>query len=82
LQIQEYTFEEFKEIVVVRLKNDNINQATAARIVQEVWYELKSKDVRDAVKIGRLISKDEELEEIIGILKDNQKNSRQNVTYV
>ena len=75
LQIQEYTFEQFKEIVVVRLKNDNINQATAARIAQEVWYELKSKDVRDAVKIGRFANKSEDLQEIINILKVHRKNT-------
>lgn len=75
LRIQEYTFEEFKEIVVVRLKNDNIYEATAARIAQEVWYEFKSTDVRDAVKIGRLANKSEDLQEIINILKVHRKNT-------
>jgi len=76
LHIQEYSFEEFKEIVIVRLKKDNVDEITAVRIAEEVWYELKSKDVRDAVKIGRLIRRPEELQEIINILKVNRKNSQ------
>lgn len=75
LQIQEYTFEEFNKIVVIRLKNDNIDQATALRIADEVWNEFKSKDVRDAVKIGRLASKAEEVKEIINIMKVHRKNT-------
>ena len=75
MQIQEYTFEEFNKIVVIRLKNDNIDQATALRIADEVWNEFKSKDVRDAVKIGRLASKAEEVKEIINIMKVHRKNT-------
>jgi hypothetical protein len=73
--VQKYTFGEFKEIVVVRLKYDNIDQATALRIADEVWNEFKSTDVRDAVKIGRLASKAEEVKEIINILKVHRKNT-------
>jgi Holliday junction DNA helicase RuvB len=69
LQIKEYTFEEFKEIVVITLKNENIEENTAVCIAEKLWNEFKSKNVRDAIKIGRLASNAEEVQEIINIMK-------------
>jgi len=75
LQIKEYTFEEFRQIVVITFKNENIHENRAVCIAEKVWNEFKSRNVRDAIKIGRLASKAEEVQEIIKIMKLYRKNT-------
>ncbi len=60
LEIPEYTLEEFTEIVLVRLKKENVDESLAKIIADMVWNELGSKDIRDVIKVGRLASSNEE----------------------
>jgi hypothetical protein len=69
LQIPEYTFEEFVQITVSRLGKENIDKFTAMFIAKKVWYELDSSDVRDVLKVGRLVDTSADVESIIKIMK-------------
>ena len=44
LKIPEYTFGQSKEIVVFRLKMENIREDVSIEIAEKVWHELGSKD--------------------------------------
>jgi MoxR-like ATPase len=50
LEVPEYTFDEFREIAVARLKKENIDKPIALSIAEKVWHELDSKDIRDVIK--------------------------------
>jgi MoxR-like ATPase len=54
LEIPEYTFEEFSEIAVTRLRKEKVDKYIAAVIAEKVWNELGSKDIRDVIKVSRL----------------------------
>ena len=69
LKIPEYTFEEFKQIAVIRLKQENIDERQIITIAHKVWCELGSKDVRDALKVGRLANNIQEAENIVRIMR-------------
>jgi holliday junction DNA helicase RuvB len=69
LGIPEYTFEEFKEIVILRLKKEGILEPFAAIIAERVWSNLGSRDVRDAVKIGRLSRSIQDVDYIVKMMK-------------
>ena len=69
LKIPDYTFREFKEIVMFRLASEGIKAGTSERIANLVWLELKSRSVRDAIKISRLATKPEDIEDVVKILK-------------
>ena len=56
LEFQEYTMDEFYEVVVTVLKQrENIPESLALYIAEKVLQELQSRDVRDAVKVARLL---------------------------
>jgi hypothetical protein len=40
VEIPEYTFEEFKEIAVARLRKENVDKILAVTIAEKVWKEL------------------------------------------
>ena len=71
LEISEYTFEEFTEIALVRLKKENVDESLAIIIAEQVWNEL-SKDVRDVIKVGRLASDIKDIPFIIKMMKPKQ----------
>jgi Holliday junction resolvasome RuvABC ATP-dependent DNA helicase subunit len=60
LQLEPYTWEEFKEIAVKLLRQRYGTMADVAeKIANEVWNNLKTKDVRDVLQIGKLATKPE-----------------------
>ena len=63
------SFEEFKDIAVIRLAKENIDKFTASVIAENVWNELKSRDIRDVMKVGRLVNSMEEVSFIIRMMK-------------
>ena len=69
LEVPEYTFEEFREIAVTRLRKENVDKNLAVAIVEKVWNELGSRDIRDVVKVGRLVGSIQELSFIIRMMK-------------
>lgn len=72
LQFRDYTPEEFYEVVVTMLRErEGISESLSLYIAQKVLQELGSGDVRDAVKIGRLLKekKKSDVDLIVDILK-------------
>jgi Holliday junction DNA helicase RuvB len=76
LEVPEYTFEQFREIVVARLKKENIDKPKALAIAEKVWHELDSKDIRDVIKVGRLASSSEEVSFVVKMLKKRISKSQ------
>lgn len=68
VEIPEYTFEEFKEIAIARLRKENVDKILAVTIAEKVWNELGSSDVRDVVKVARLASSIEEIPFVLRML--------------
>ena len=71
LEIPEYTFEEFKEIVMLRLKKEGILEDMAAMIAERVWSALRSRDIRDAIKVARLADNLIDVENIVKVMKSH-----------
>jgi holliday junction DNA helicase RuvB len=69
LGMPEYTYEEFREIDVTRLRKENVDKILAATIAQKVWNELGSRDIRDVVKVGRLASSLDGVSFVVKMLK-------------
>jgi MoxR-like ATPase len=58
--LPEYTYPEFMEIAIKLLYDRyNISTETASKIAERVWNELGSKDIRDILKIGKLVKPEE-----------------------
>jgi MoxR-like ATPase len=58
--LKEYNYHEFVEIATKLLYDRyNITQDTASKIAERVWNELGSKDIRDVLKIGKLVKPEE-----------------------
>jgi holliday junction DNA helicase RuvB len=73
LEMPKYTFEEFSEIAVNRLKKENVEESTAKFIAQQVWKELGSRDIRDVIKVARLASSIEEIHFVVRMLNGKYK---------
>jgi holliday junction DNA helicase RuvB len=69
LQVQEYSFEEFTNIAISRLAKEKVNRDMATVIAEKVWTVLDSRDIRDVVKVARLVNDQEDIHHIIGIMK-------------
>jgi len=72
LRFRDYTDEEFYEVVVNVLKEqESMPENLSLYIAEKVLRELNSRDVRDAVKVGRLLKErtKEEVNKIVEILK-------------
>ena len=69
LEMPEYTFEEFSEIAVTKLLKEGVHELTARLIAEKVWNELCSKDIRDVIKVGRLVNSSEEISFVVQMLK-------------
>jgi Holliday junction DNA helicase RuvB len=75
LEVPDYTFEEFSEIAVSRLTKENVDKILAQAIVEKVWNELDSGDIRDVIKVGRLTSNIQEASSIVRMMKRQLHNS-------
>jgi holliday junction DNA helicase RuvB len=69
LEIPEYSLEEFIEIALTRLRKEDIDECIARVIAEKVWNELGSKDIRDVVKVSRLITNIQDVPFIVAMLK-------------
>ena len=68
LEMPEYTFEEFSHVAVTRLKREGVHEITARFIVDKVWNELGSKDIRDVIKVSRLANSSEDVSFVVKML--------------
>jgi len=72
LRFRDYTDDEFIEVVVNVLKEqENISESLGIYIAERILKELNSRDVRDPIKVSRLLKErtKEEVDKIIEILK-------------
>lgn len=77
LHLEEYTYEEFIEIVRRLLKKRyNLDLHLAEKIGYLVWNQMKSKDVRDAINIAKLTKSSTDVDWLVDIqLKHGPKKS-------
>lgn len=75
LEIPDYTFEQFTEIAVTRLRKENVDRNLAVNIAENVWKELGSRDIRNVVKVGRLSNSIEDVSFVVRMMKRQCYNS-------
>ena len=69
LHFKQYSFGSFHEVCAHILGREGVTPGVAAAIAEAVWTKLKSKDIRDCIKIGRLAKKKEDVEWIVQTLR-------------
>ena len=69
LEVPDYSFEEFTNIAVKRLASEKVDRYIASIIAEKVWYELGSRDVRDVIKIGRLVENIPDISLVIKVMR-------------
>ncbi len=68
LHLEEYTYEEFIEIIRRLLKKRyHLDMGLSEKIGYAVWNRMKSKDVRDAIKIAKLTTSDTDIDWLIDV---------------
>ena len=70
LHFKQYKYENFREIAVHILAQEGISSEIATACADAVWLKMKSKDIRDCIKIGRLAKMKEDVEGITSTLKN------------
>src|SRR5918999_550968 len=73
LHFKQYSFGSFHEVCVHILGREGVTPDVAAAIAEAVWIKLKSKDIRDCIKIGRLAKTKEDVEWIVQTLRAYKK---------
>ncbi|MGI0072792.1 MAG: ATP-binding protein [Nitrosotalea sp.] len=67
VRFKEYTYEQFLEITKFILQKQAISLDLSKKIVNFVWHDIKSRDVRDVIKISTLVKNEKDLDWIKGI---------------
>jgi Holliday junction DNA helicase RuvB len=69
LRFKQYSFVSFQEVCTHILGREGVTPDVAVAIGEAVWTKLKSKDIRDCIKIGRLAKTKEDVEWIAQTLR-------------
>ncbi len=69
LHFKQYSFASFEQVCAHILGREGVPVDVAAAIAESVWMKLKSKDIRDCIKLGRLAKTREDVEWISQTLK-------------
>jgi replication-associated recombination protein RarA len=69
LHFKQYSFGSFQEVCNHILGREGVTLEIAAAIAEAVWTKLKSKDIRDCIKIGRMAKTKEDVEWITQTLR-------------
>ena len=69
LYFKQYSFSSFQEVCAHILGREGVTPDVATAIAEAVWSKLKSKDIRDCIKIGRLAKTKEDVEWITQTLR-------------
>jgi Holliday junction DNA helicase RuvB len=76
LHLEEYTFEQFIGIVRLLLKKKyNLDTTISDKIGYSVWNRMKSKDIRDVIKIAKLIESTSDVEWLIDLQMKYRNNN-------
>ena len=71
LHFRPYTLPDFLMIAErVLVDREGIEPGLAEAIANAVWNDLRSRDIRDAVKIARLVQTPEELPQVVAVLRN------------
>jgi len=81
-ELPEYTWENFLEITQKLLhKRYRLDEITSAKIAEVVWSSLQTRDLRDALAIGKLAKSAEDVEFIAMTLQKYKRKNEQNMRY-
>lgn len=69
LHFKQYSFGSFEQVCCHILGREGVQADVAAAIAEAVWTKLRSKDIRDCMKMGRLAKTREDVEWIVRTLK-------------
>ena len=69
LHFKQYSLGSFHEVCAHILGREGVTPDVAGAIAEAVWTKLKSKDIRDCIKIGRLAKTKEDVEWIVQTLR-------------
>jgi replication-associated recombination protein RarA len=69
LHFKQYSFGSFQDVCTHILGREGVTSDVAVAIAEAVWRKLKSKDIRDCIKIGRLAKTKEDVEWIAQTLR-------------
>lgn len=72
LHFKQYSIRSFQEVSAHILSREGIQPEVASAIAEAVWTKLKSKDIRDCIKIGRLAKTKEDVEWIAQTLRTHR----------
>jgi Holliday junction DNA helicase RuvB len=75
LILKAYSYEEFHKIVTQLLSKKNLNQKTIDEVVCTVWYNIKSKNIRDCIKIAQMAKS---VDDILFLVKIYEKYNVKN----
>lgn len=70
LHFKQYSFGSFQQVCTHILGREGVPPEVAGAIADAVWTKLKSKDIRDCIKIGRLAKTREDVEWIAQTIKN------------
>jgi MoxR-like ATPase len=69
LHFKQYRYESYYEIAVHLLSREGISNEIACTVADAVWSKMKSKDIRDCIKVGHLAKTKQDVDWIIETLK-------------
>jgi Holliday junction DNA helicase RuvB len=70
LHFKQYKFENFHEVTMHILLREGVSSEVASAVAKAVWSKMKSKDIRDCIKIGHLAKTKEDVDWIVNTLKN------------
>jgi len=75
LLFKQYKFENFLDVSIHLLGRDGIAKDIANQIADQVWHKMKSKDIRDCIKIAHLAKTKDDVNFIVETLLRYGKTS-------
>ena len=75
LHFKQYSFENFQEISIHMLGQEGVGKEIAAEVAFQVWHKMKSKDIRDCLKIAHLARSKTDVSWIVGTIQKYSKTS-------
>jgi hypothetical protein len=68
LHLDEYTYEEFSEIIRRLFKKRyHLDVDLSEKIANAVWNKIKSKDIRDAINIAKLVKSANDIDWLVEV---------------
>ena len=75
LHFKQYKFENFRDISIHMLGKEGIAKDIADEVATLVWHKMRSKDIRDCIKIAHLVKTKDDINWIVETLRKYNKTS-------